>query len=386
MSRPLISVCILAGHGVDALDACLLSLRTQSSPPAFELLVGGDPGPEVLAVVRRHFPDAPFCRTVGLAPGGARNPLVQRASGELLLFLDDDVTVRPDLLGNLQRLSAQYPEATVFGGPNDTPPDSSRFEVVQGAVLSSLAGSGPVSRRYGARHSGFADERWFTLCNLAVRQKAIAAFSNDLVCAEENALLAELHRRGDLMRYEPSLRVFHRRRSGLGPFARQMYKYGRGRGELMRRDLSTVRLAYLIPSAWLVYLLAAGGLAATGVEARLLLAVPVLYCLLVLAAAVRIGLTLRRLGDAPLAAGLTVLVHACYGVGVLRGARSPMTVQVDAKYQWGDDDWVPASASKEPATAAWRGSATRPAVPPTSWSNEGDGPPDRGGLAQKHPV
>ena len=175
--------------------------------------------------------------------------MIEQARGELLLFLDDDVTVEPDLLRNLRALRPTHPEATVFGGPNDTPPDSSPFEAVEGAVLSSLVARPRVSRRYGARRPGFADERWFTLCNLAVRRSAMAPFLSDIVCAEENALLAELHRRGDRMRYEPSLRVFHRRRARLGTFARQMYKYGRGRGEIMRRDRRTLRLAYFAPSA-----------------------------------------------------------------------------------------------------------------------------------------
>src|ERR1019366_807555 len=128
---------------------------------------------------------------------------------------------------------------------NSTPPGSSRFQLVQGAVLSSLVGSGPVSRRYGARQSGFADERWFTLCNLAVRRRVMLPFVDQLVCAEENELLAKLRSQGEPMRYEPSLRVFHARRAAPRSFARQMFKYGRGRGQLVARRPSTLRAAYL---------------------------------------------------------------------------------------------------------------------------------------------
>ena len=194
--RPLISVCILAGHGAAALDACLASLRAQVGAPPFELLIGGNPSPEVLSTVRRRFPAAQVCDTRGRLPGAARNPLIERARGELMLFLDDDVTALPDLLRLLAETAATRPEASVFGGPNDTPAESSRFEAVQGAVLGSLMGAGPVSRRYGARHPGLADERWFTLCNLAIRRRAMMPFADELVCAEENALLSQLRRRG----------------------------------------------------------------------------------------------------------------------------------------------------------------------------------------------
>ena len=182
-------MCILAGHGVEALDGCLEALASQIDAPPFELLVGGTPAPESASVIHRHFPQAAVCDTGQRLPGAARNPLIERAAGELLLFLDDDVTAPPDLLARLARLAIKHPQASVFGGPNETPPGSSQFQIVQGAALSSVMGAGPVSRRYGAHHAGPADERWFTLCNLAVRRKVMLPFLDELVCAEENALL-----------------------------------------------------------------------------------------------------------------------------------------------------------------------------------------------------
>jgi GT2 family glycosyltransferase len=262
MPQPEISICILAGHGVETLDACLESLGAQVSAPSFELLIGGNPTPEAVSVVRRHFPAAQVCDTGRRLPGAARNPLIERASGELLLFLDDDVTAPPELLRRLADTAARHPEASVFGGPNGTPPNSSRFQVVQGAVLSSLVGTGPVSRRYGARHPGFADERWFTLCNLAVRRRVMLPFLNELVCAEENELLSKLRSEGGTMLYEPRLWVFHARRGSLRSFARQMLKYGRGRGQLLAHRPGNVRAAYLAPVALLLYLVALATLAA----------------------------------------------------------------------------------------------------------------------------
>jgi GT2 family glycosyltransferase len=320
-----ISICILAGHGPGPLDDCLRSLQAQEQAPPFELIVGVNDRPEETEMILRRFPGARLVLKRRGHPGAARNALIHVARGELLLFLDDDVTVAPDLLRRLADLAARHPQASVFGGPNDTPRRSSRFQVVQGAVLSSLVGAGPVSRRYGARHPGPADERWFTLCNLAVRRAAMLPFADELVCAEENALLAELHARGEQMRYDPDLRVFHARRATWRGFARQMFKYGHGRGQLLVRDRSTFRAAYLAPSALLVYLLALAALLPPGVLAGrwpLALAPLVVYLAGVLAGAMRIAATLRRLHALPLAAALTLTVHACYGLGVARGAAS----------------------------------------------------------------
>jgi Glycosyl transferase family 2 len=303
VAAPAFSICVLAGHGAASLDACLASLRAQVGPPSFELLIGGQPTAASLAVIERHFPDAQVCHTGERLPGAARNPLIDRARGELLLFLDDDVTAPPEFLARLAKLAARHPEASVFGGPNVTPPESSRFELVQGAVLSSLVGAGPVSRRYGARRAGFADERWFTLCNLAVRREVMLPFVSHLVCAEENALLTELRSRGERMLYEPSLRIFHVRRPRLRPFARQMFKYGRGRGQLLGRHPSFFRTAYAAPSGLLVYLVLLPALLALLGHAGLLLAPLALYGALTIATASRIAWTVRARTGPPVLRG-----------------------------------------------------------------------------------
>jgi hypothetical protein len=159
-------------------------------------------------------------------------------------------------------------------------------------------------------------------------------FVSHLVCAEENALLAELRRRGEPMRYEPDLRVFHARRPRLSSFAAQMFKYGRGRGELLRRDPGTFRAAYMAPTALLIYLVIAAVTITLGSHAELVLAPAALYCVLTIATALRVGWTLGRLAEAPLAAALIVTVHGCYGAGVLRGLCVPGQERAETAARW----------------------------------------------------
>jgi cellulose synthase/poly-beta-1,6-N-acetylglucosamine synthase-like glycosyltransferase len=312
---PFISVCIVSGRAA-LLDACLESLTAQETAPEFELLVCSTGDLEIAPAVLNRFPTA----TVGLVahalPGAARNFLIDRARGELLLFLDDDVTLPRDSLRHLADLAATHPDAAVFGGPNVTPPGSSRFQVVQGAVLSSLVGTGPVRRRYGPHSAGHGDQRWFTLCNLAIRRAAMQPFDASLVCAEENGVLAQLSAHGLRMHYDPRLVAFHERRPSVRGFSTQMVKYGRGRGQLIARQPRTVRPAYLIPIGLLIYLCLLPGLLALNQAWAFPLG---LYGALLAIGAARIGSTLRRLDVLPAAAGLILLLHVCYGVGVLRG-------------------------------------------------------------------
>ena len=317
-TRPLISVCIVTGRRLRLLDDCLASLQQQAGAPAFELLVLSDGDHEVAEAVHARFPAAQVGLVRRAHPGAARNWLIEQARGELLLFLDDDVTVEPHLLARLADVAAAHPDAAVFGGPNETPPRSTGFQFVQGAVLASLVGSGPVRRRYGRHPAGPADERFFTLCNLAVRRTAMIRFDDTLLCAEENAVLTELSRQGVRMHYDPTLVAYHDRRADWRGFARQMHKYGRGRGQLFARSPRTFRPAYAVPSALVAYLVAA---AVAAWWTPWVLAPLGLYAGAVLAETAKIIFSLeRRLRWAPLAAWLLLTVHLCYGTGVVRGA------------------------------------------------------------------
>lgn len=325
MDHPFVSICIITGGDLAHLDACLSSIQSQQEAPPYEVIVCANGGTGVLPSVKARIPDAIVGRAERSKLGAARNPLIRRATGRWLLFLDDDVTIRPSFLADLYRLATVHPEAGVLGGPNDTPEGKPIFQVIQGAVLASLIVSGPVRRRYGPHPAGPADERFFTLCNLAVRRDAMIAFPPSLIGAEENAVLAELHRRGLKMYYDPALAAFHARRPTLRSFAAQMFKYGLGRGQLTRRSPATLKLPYLIPSGFVLYLMALVPL----VWPQPLLAAPlILYAAAVGATALKIVWDLRRsthkyVTSLATATILAVTVHVYYGLGFLRGLAIP---------------------------------------------------------------
>lgn len=332
---PAISVCIVTRGRSAHLEACLASLEAQVDAPDWELRLLADGDTSVEGLVRERFPSAAVGVFRDARPGGARNFLLGDARGEVLLFLDDDVVVEPHLFRHLADLVAAHPEVTVFGGPNITPPRSSRFQTVQGAVLGSLVGAGPVRRRYGPHPLGAADERWFTLCNLAVRRVAMRPFSDELVCAEENDVLAGLARDGHRMLYDPALLAFHERRSTFGGFARQMVKYGRGRGQLIQRRPASLRPAFLAPSALLIYLVMLPLLlGVAGPRAALPLAV---YAAAVVAEAAKVASTLRQPSSVPLAVLLIPTLHVCYGLGVIAGVLGPTHATSDPQVEWSLD-------------------------------------------------
>lgn len=244
----MISVCIVTNGRAGHISRCLDALRHQEAPPAWELAIAVDGDPSLGSAVDRYWPvPVVVLHTSGLTLGENRNRLLDRVSGEIVLFLDDDVIAPPRLLADLADLAEAHPEVGVFGGPNLTPEGAPRFEHVQGALLADPFLTGRVSRRYrpvnGTRATGGSG---LTLCNLAVRRSLHVAFPEGQRGGEESSLLADLRSRRVRMLVSDDLAVAHARRSTLGQFARQMHKYGYGRGEVIA---SASRWPSLLPVA-----------------------------------------------------------------------------------------------------------------------------------------
>lgn len=169
-------------------------------------------------------------------PGAGRNQAINIALGEWLFFADDDIYVEGDFFQNFFDLCRFRDEFSVFGGPNLTPPISNRFQELSGHVLTSYFASFYCAQRYRVTEEALdTDDSALTLCNLFVKKSAMgdSRFSDTLVCAEENLLLTELARQRNRFLSHPNLKVFHERRGNFGAFARQISKYGRGRGQLV---------------------------------------------------------------------------------------------------------------------------------------------------------
>jgi ABC-type polysaccharide/polyol phosphate export permease/GT2 family glycosyltransferase len=319
-----ISIIVPTARRIDALRPCLESVAAQTDAPAWELLVCCPPDPKVRSLVTSIVPQARLLSVAHATPAARRNAVLGMAAGQFLLFLDDDAAMPPGYLVRLYECMQRHPDVDVFGGPNLTPKHSPRFEVVQGAVLSSLIGSGPVRRRYGPHPATEANERWFTLCNLAIRRSTMPAFDDELVCAEENELLTRMTDAGSSMRYEPDLWCSHQRRSTWRGFAEQMFKYGRGRGQLSVRSPHTLRPAYLAPTVTIALILA-GALTALGTRQWVFLAPVAAYLMGVTVQAARIAGTLRRPRAFLSAATMMGVLHLSYGTGVFVGAFEPRT-------------------------------------------------------------
>ena len=168
----------------------------------------------------------------GQHPARQRNAVVDRAHGEILVFLDNDCSISPGYWKELETVLAR-PEVEIVGGPALLRPQAGAWEEIFHALLTHTLIVGTISSRYTPRGDFRpATQTDLILCNLAVRRSIfdkIGPLSSDLYPNEENEWLDRARAAGVGAYYDPDLQVFRPQRSTPGQMARMLLRYGMGR-------------------------------------------------------------------------------------------------------------------------------------------------------------
>ena len=235
-----VSVVIPTYRRPNLLRRCLESLRQQDLDAArFEVVVvddgSGDATAEVLAATTGNVVALTQPRNAG--PAAARNRGITTATGNLVLFLDDDVVAAPDLLSTHLAIHEQRhdPMLGVLGRIDWHPSlavtafmhwlDTSGLQFGYDTWLR----EGPVDPPYGA----------FYTANLSMHRDLLVAENGfderfPYPAFEDIELAFRLARRGFHLDYHPTARGFHTRAMTLRGFASRMGKVGES-AELIRR-------------------------------------------------------------------------------------------------------------------------------------------------------
>lgn len=202
---------------------------------------------------------------IKLIPSGRVGPAAKRdlgakyATGEILVFLDDDSYPSANLLN----VATQYfddESIVAIGGPAITPPNDSFRQKVSGAVfLSKFSGGNP--ERYLSLGEVKEIDDWPSV-NFMVRKEEfirIGGFDSEYWPGEDTRLCANLIKKtSKKILYIPNLIVWHHRREGLLRHLKQVGSYGLHRGYFAKRYPETsFRIRYFMPSLFLIYCLIA---------------------------------------------------------------------------------------------------------------------------------
>lgn len=201
---PLISVVIPTYDRAAVLERCLEALAAQTLPDdAYEILVSDDGSrDDTEGVVRRFAARSPvpvrYLRQPNRGANAARNRAIHAASGEILLFINDDTIATPTLLEEHLRVFREHPDEeglAVLGRVTISPE-------VPPSLFARLHLDANFDLWRGRRE---LDWRAFYTCNVSIRRGFLLAhglFNENLRYHEDIELSARLAPHG--------LRLLHR--------------------------------------------------------------------------------------------------------------------------------------------------------------------------------
>jgi len=255
----------------------------------------------------------------GYQPSRQRNAAAREATGEILLFLDDDSLVDANLL---KTNTAYFSDESVacVGGPNIEADEHGVTGRAINCVLASLFGDFRGCKRFARRgHPRAVGEDGLILCNVSVRRDIfdrIGGFPEQLYPNEENAFFSKVTSilKGSKLMYVPDAFVRRSRPSTSKEFVRKVFGYGVG-----RLNQTFVRPTWVCAIRLLMGFFPLYWIAVPLISPRLAFLSLVVYAAGDALMAAKIFVGTRSVKVTELSALLFPAMHLAYGCGILWG-------------------------------------------------------------------
>ena len=189
----------------EKLERLLAGLITQDLAPAeYEIIVIDDNSlPPVAVPKSTPGPSLTLTRLDGAERSAGRNTGAGLASGRVLIFVDDDMTVEKDFVSGHLRAHEEWPEALVVGSVR-LPEEAMSTPFVR--FRQSLEDQGLPERGLTSRPN------FCTAANMSISREAFAdlgGFDNEIVSSEDQDFALRHTARGGRIVFLPEARVTH---------------------------------------------------------------------------------------------------------------------------------------------------------------------------------
>jgi GT2 family glycosyltransferase len=228
---PPLTVAICTKDRPDDLANCLrhlLKIRTKYAADDLEILViDNAPSDRRTRDIVAALPDVRYFLEPREGLNFARNRALEVSTGDIIAFIDDDVTVDQGWLDGLRHALTQHPDAAAFTGlvlPVELQTDAQILFERRGGFQRNF-----YSKRYGATLPGHhsypcVGGKFGTGCNMAIRRDVLlrlGGFDEALDTGQalpgggDTDILYRIIRAGYSLVYEPRFLVFHKHRRNM---------------------------------------------------------------------------------------------------------------------------------------------------------------------------
>ena len=319
MSPPKYSFIIPTYNRAGELRELLPTLVNLTDSPSFELLVVDDGSTDETEDVVQLYSNQinlKYLHQKNQGPGAARNYGMRNAEGTYFIFVDSDCLLPEDYLVKIDQFIQKFsPDA--FGGP-DTFNDS--FSPIQKAInysMTSFLGTG------GTRGSRKSVGRFYPRSfNMGLHRNVYEKIGNfnSLRHGQDMDYSARIYEAGFEVSLIPDAFVYHKRRTSLRKFFKQIYNWG-----VARINLSNIHKGLLKPIHLAPALIVTSGIIITMLTLADWLPMWILYIMIITALAVALvafsqSLSIYRNLKVAILSVVTLFVQVlAYGLGTLSG-------------------------------------------------------------------
>ena len=251
----------------DEVDELLQSLCTQQEKD-FEVIIVEDGSQTPCEDVCRKYADRldlKYFMKPNSGPGQSRNYGAERAQGQWLIVLDSDV-VLPDgylvAVDERLRLSSLTSEIAAWGGPDAAHPDFTPVQKAISYAMTSFFTTGGIRGGKGKKMDKFYPRSY----NMGIRRdvyRELGGFSK-MRFGEDIDFSYRIVEAGYQTALLPEAWVWHKRRTDLRKFFRQVYNSGIARINLEKRHPGTMKLVHLLPTVFTLGVIALVLISAAG--------------------------------------------------------------------------------------------------------------------------
>ena len=245
-----ISIVVAIFNRKDELFELLNSLIAQTDKDFEVIIVDDGSFVDLLPTVEtfKEMLNIQYFKKANSGPGLSRNYGANRAKNDWLVFVDSDVIVEKDYIENIKK-NLENTDCAAFGGADKA---HKGFNLLQKAISYSMTS---VFTTGGIRGSKKAVTRFQPRSfNMGVNKEIflkIGGFS-EMRIGEDPDLSMTIWENGYQTAFFDDIGVYHKRRTDLGKFSKQVYQFGCARPILNQRHPDYVKPTFWFPTLFLL--------------------------------------------------------------------------------------------------------------------------------------